>query len=444
MQPIRFIHAADLHLDAAFSGISREAPSDLALRLQRSTFTALTRLVELCERERPNFLLLAGDVYNAEDQSLRAQLAVHDACARLSRLGIPVFIVHGNHDPLSSRVNSLRWPDSVTVFGEEVEAVPVGGGENGEPLAVVHGVSHASARETRNLAARFRRGPENCAHIGLLHAAPGDADGSSRYAPFSQEDLVASGMDYWALGHIHDRREVCRRPLAMYPGCPQGLHINEAGEKGCLLVTMTPSGEGDWTAKAEFRPLGPVQWDILEVALDDPASEAEASPAVKCGGKESASPELSLDALEERLRNALDEAAEKLRPGCEALVVRLRLTGRTALDGALRREAVAADLLERLREPGEHVWIKDMEVLTRLPVERGELAGRDDLLGEIFRLGDAGRAAPEKLEALRREALEPLFGHSRLRKVLEPLTETEMNRLLDDAESLCMDLLEND
>lgn len=97
MQPIRFIHAADLHLDAAFSGISREAPSDLALRLQRSTFTALTRLVELCERERPDFLLLAGDVYNAEDQSLRAQLAVHDACARLSRLGIPVFIVHGNH-----------------------------------------------------------------------------------------------------------------------------------------------------------------------------------------------------------------------------------------------------------------------------------------------------------------------------------------------------------
>lgn len=237
MPPIRFIHAADLHLDAAFSGLSRDIPADFAERLRTATFTAFRRLLDLCERESPDFLLLAGDVYNQEDASVSAQLALRDGFRRLESLSIPVFFVHGNHDSLASRLRSVRWPGNVTVFGELPDAVPVFRKGEGTPLAIIHGASHASGRETRNLAALFRRTEACGLHVGLLHATPGDADGVARYAPFSQEDLKASGMDYWALGHIHDRREVCREPLAAYPGCTQGLHINEPGEKGCLLVT---------------------------------------------------------------------------------------------------------------------------------------------------------------------------------------------------------------
>ena len=180
MRPIRFIHAADLHLDAAFSGLSRDLPADLAERLRAATFTALRRLLDLCERERPDFLLLAGDVYNQEDASVSAQLALRDGFRRLEALGIPVFLVHGNHDPLPSRLRAVRWPANVTVFGEQVEAAPVFRGDETTPVAVVHGVSHASARETRDLAALFRRTDEPCLHVGLLHAAPGDADGDAR------------------------------------------------------------------------------------------------------------------------------------------------------------------------------------------------------------------------------------------------------------------------
>ena len=75
MHPIRFIHAADLHLDAAFSGLSRDIPAEFAERLRTATFTAFRRLLDLCERESPDFLLLAGDVYNQEDASVSAQLA---------------------------------------------------------------------------------------------------------------------------------------------------------------------------------------------------------------------------------------------------------------------------------------------------------------------------------------------------------------------------------
>ena len=148
MHPIRFIHAADLHLDAAFSGLSRDIPAEFAERLRTATFTAFRRLLDLCERESPDFLLLAGDVYNQEDASVSAQLALRDGFRRLESLSIPVFLVHGNHDPLASRLRSVRWPGNVTVFGELPDAVPVFRKGEETPLAIIHGASHASGRET--------------------------------------------------------------------------------------------------------------------------------------------------------------------------------------------------------------------------------------------------------------------------------------------------------
>lgn len=502
MQPIRFIHAADLHLDAAFLGLSREAPKKLTDRLRNATFTALQRLLELCVRERPDFLVLSGDIYNQEDRSLPAQLALHDACVRLHELAIPVFIVHGNHDPLSSCLKTLRWPDNVTIFGEHVEAFPVfrrapqtqdaapdtrsatdrsvriGSSTTGTtgvtgapiaPIALVYGVSHATNRESRNLAARFTRtqgGTEPCLHVGVLHAMPGSsASDAERYAPFSQEDLVASGMDYWALGHIHDRREICRKPLTLYSGCTQGLHINEPGEKGCLLVTAQPEEDGGFTLTAAFRPLGPVVWLTLDVPLDDEndaphddkSAASEHADDIPSEAQEDTSPVadpddgLSLDTLESRLRSTLETASESLWPGCQAVIVRLRLTGRTGLDSLLRRNATCTELVDRLRDmpPGDplsepFVWVKDLDVRTRPRLDRASLLEREDLLGEILRMAEATREDTDSLLELRDAALGKLFGDSRARKTLEPLTETEMARLLDDAESLCMDLLEND
>ena len=93
MPPIRFIHAADLHLDAAFSGLSRDIPADFAERLRTATFTAFRRLLDLCERESPDFLLLAGDVYNQEDASVSARAregpSTRTERSRHSRSSIP-------------------------------------------------------------------------------------------------------------------------------------------------------------------------------------------------------------------------------------------------------------------------------------------------------------------------------------------------------------------
>ena len=208
MDIVRYIHAADLHLDTPFQGLAREAAQSghLSRIMQDATFTALERLFRFCEEKRPDFLVLAGDIYNQENYSAKAQLALRDGCRRLDALGIRVFMAHGNHDPLSSRLTAIHWPENVTVFGPDVESRLVE--KDGQPLALVHGISHAGSRENRNLAQLFRRDDtQSVFQLGVLHCTvEGEAKGD-RYAPCSLDDLGRSRLDAWALGHIHQRRQ---------------------------------------------------------------------------------------------------------------------------------------------------------------------------------------------------------------------------------------------
>lgn len=424
MDQIRYIHAADLHLDTPFRGLAQHTAQGghFARLLHDATFMALERLVTCCEREKPDFLVLSGDIYNQEDHSVKAQLALRDACVRLERLGIQVFIAHGNHDPLSSRLMSVSWPANVAIFGPELEVRPFE--REGRTLALVHGISHSHIKENRNLARQFRRDAnQDCFQLGVLHCAVQGEGTSDRYAPCSLDDLKASGLDAWALGHVHERNILSEKPFIAYPGNTQGLHINEAGPRGCLVATVSPHA-GGWSCTAEFRSLGPVQWEKLSLNLD----KAE-----------------QLDEAERLLCDSLAALGRDAPPGCEAIIARVTLAGSTSLDALLRKEGTTEDLAERLEHlagdtPG--IWLKDLLVDTRPLADSAELLHREDLAGETARLAESMRANDQALAELAERALEPLFGHTHLRKMLVPPDEQQIHSLLDESQRLCLDLLE--
>lgn len=422
MHPVRYIHAADLHLDAAFKGLAsvpRSPRSDpLRHALHEAGFTAVQRLFSLAEREQPDFLVIAGDIYNQEDRSIRAQLRLRDACEQLAAFGVRVFLAHGNHDPLTSRLHTLNWPANVAIFGSGPEHFPVTRGD--ETVAVVHGISHENAEEGRNLARLFERTPDSCFQLGVLHCTV-EGCKAERYAPCSLEDLAASGLDAWALGHVHERTVLHEKnPFVLYPGNVQGLHINERGERGCMLVSAVPSEDG-FSCSAVFKPLGPTLWEVCEVDITN------------LNG---------LDEVDAALREAAEKLAAEAPYGCEALVIRLLLTGRTHLDAELRRPAVLSDLAGRLGEITVRppIRIKDIEVKTRPEADMEILREREDLLGETLRLARAGRENTGTLRAL----VEPSCKHlpDKTRRILPALSDEECAQLLDEAERLCIDLLE--
>ncbi len=238
-----FVHAADLHLDTPFQGVGATAP-ELAERLRDASLTTLEKLVDLTIRRDAAFLLLAGDIYDGAERGIRAQFRFRDAMKRLADKQIPVFLVHGNHDPLDGWSAIRNWPENVTLFSSsavETKAVM----REGKRIANIYGISYGTRDISENLAVRFHREQGEGLHIGLLHCKAGGADEHARYSPCTADDLARAGMDYWALGHIHIRRIFqAGSALAAYPGSTQGRSFkpSEQGPKGALVVTASETG----------------------------------------------------------------------------------------------------------------------------------------------------------------------------------------------------------
>lgn len=427
METIRYIHAADLHLDAPFRGLCGEIGenSRLAGQVRDCTYAALDQLIRYCLSEKPDFLVLAGDIYNQEIHSVRAQLALRDGYEKLARLGIRVFWAHGNHDPADSRLGSVRMPENVTIFGTGVESHPLE--KDGRQVAIIHGISHASQREERNLARLFARsGNDDCFELGVLHCTVDGESKADRYAPCSLADLQASGLDAWALGHVHSMRELSRSPFVAYSGSAQGLHVNEQGQHGCLLVTARREN-GGWQCEPRFLPLGPVLWQVVEIDL---------------GGVD------DLGQAGNLIASALARIAEDASPIVRAIMVRLVLKGRTSLDAELRKAGTTADLGKELQEQsglGPEIRIRDWQIMTRALAGHGDSLGREDLLGETMRLLAGMRNDPALWEQVAGPALAPLLDNGNLRRLLpglDKLDEAGRHALLDEATRLCTDLLE--
>ena len=155
MESLRFIHAADLHLDSPFRGLANTSPK-LRNELQAATLGAFERVVDHTIQSKADFLVLAGDLYDSKDRSLRALVAFRRQMERLAERDVSVYIVHGNHDPLNGWGSEFQLPPNVTTFTGKPNTEPVI--RRGKEIARVTGISYARERVTENLAASTEAG----------------------------------------------------------------------------------------------------------------------------------------------------------------------------------------------------------------------------------------------------------------------------------------------
>jgi exonuclease SbcD len=431
IEPFRFLHTGDLHLDSPFEGLSAEAPPEVLALLRSATTDAWRAVVRTAIEARVDFVVVAGDVFEGASPTLLGQTRFRDGLAKLADAGIPSFVVHGNHDPLDGRswAPSLDFPGTVHRFGtDDVEAVPHL--RAGREIARIHGRSYPRAAVSENYALGFRADPAAPFSIGLLHANVGDRPGHANYAPCSVDDLRASGMDYWALGHIHQPGQVVADPPAIYCGIPQGRDPGELGPRGCYLVEVDAAGR----ATPRFVATDLVRWQPLEVAID-PLTDDEGL----------------IGACREAIGVALDAADGR------SLVVRARLTGRGALHTTLARPGYLDHLRELLNEERSltppFVWVESARDVTRPEIDLESRRNAPDFVGDFLRTAAVARRSrgstdPEEHERWRgllRSAVAPLFDESpRGRRHLaagRPSDAALATDLLAEAEALGVDLL---
>lgn len=416
MSTVRFVHCADLHLDTPFRGVSDVAP-DVGRALNEATFQSWTTIVDLAVREQVDFVVVAGDVYDSSDRSLRAQFRFRDGLERLAERGIPSFVAFGNHDPLSGWSNTLDWPEAVHTFGPEaVDNCPVI--RAGSTIATVHGISYPKEAVTENLSRRFERPDPSLPSVAVLHANVGGDTAHLPYAPATVQELSSTGFTYWALGHVHAHRVLrTDSPAIVYPGCSQSRQPNETGAKGCCLVTVA----GGRTPDVRFVPTDAVRFHQGAVDISACASVDAARRVVT-----------------EHCRVAA--AAADGRP----LVARLSLGGRTSLHRQLARAGAAPELVADLREElltfDPWVWLERLTVETQGTYDVGVQRQRQDFVGDLISVFDGLLSLSEDELGHLRDDLELELSSWGGRRYLHTLPPDEVRELAAQAMRRTLDL----
>jgi DNA repair protein SbcD/Mre11 len=407
---IRFIHAADAHIDSPMKGLEAHdgAPVDV---LRGATRRAFENLIQLAIDENVDFLVIAGDLYDGDWKDYSTGLFLRAQMVRLRDRGIPVYLIAGNHDAASVISRKLSLPENVHVFStrttESVEVV-------GRPV-VIHGRGFPNRAVPENLASDYPAAVMGRFNLGLLHTSLSGRCDHDTYAPCLETDLCQKGYDYWALGHVHQPQVISQSPWIVFAGNCQGRDAREVGPRGCRLVSVNDSLEVECV---EWRNLDVVRWQVLEVDLTGVAEDSEA-----------------LDLVTKSMASAISEAEGRLVAG------RIVLTGATPLHGSLHREKHIwhAELLGRAQDHGDHaIWIEQIKVSTSPVYSLAELAERDALTKIVLETLEEAKVELGNLPDEVREMLEVLPHEIRC----EVESEWDESRCTTTMEEVCAIVLD--
>ncbi|MBU8542245.1 MULTISPECIES: metallophosphoesterase family protein [Roseomonadaceae] len=354
---MKFLHAADIHLDSPMAGLQArgDLPPDLLRDVTRRAFAAM---IDLAIAEDVAFVIIAGDLYDGDWKDFSTGLFF---AAQMKRLARPCFLLRGNHDARSVITKDLSLPPNVREFSTRTCQTH----ELGELGIVLHGHSFPNRAVPEDLSLGYAEPRHGWLNIGVLHTSGNDPGEHETYAPCDPGMLRLKGYDYWALGHIHQRQVLAERPWIVFPGNIQGRHIRESGAKGCSLVTV----EDGQVVAVEHRAVDMLRWAMLEVeAAEDSALSRRIAEAVSA----------ALAAAEDR-----------------PLLARLVLTGEATPGLASDAERLAAECRNAAIEAGGEVHVEAVRLRTR--PSRSLAAGTLAPLRAAF---EAGLADPTRVAAL--------------------------------------------
>src|SRR6478609_166690 len=340
---MKFVHAADLHLDSPLAGLSKYEGAPVE-QIRGATRRALENLVKLCLSEQVELLLIAGDLYDGDWRDYSTGLFFAKQMAALRAGNVRVVWIRGNHDAASKLTAHLNLPDNVRELSHKKPDSLVL-----DDLGIaVHGQGFDTREVTTDLSLRYPEPKRGLFNIGLLHTALEGRAGHAPYAPCRLSALVDRGYDYFALGHVHTREVLSERPWIVFPGNLQGRHARETGSKGVSLVTV----EGEQVRSVEHRALDAVRWQVAEA---------------------DASSERTLDGVLERVRESLIAAVAQSDGRLSA--VRVRIHGASAAHEQLaaRLERVTDEVRALTLDLAAEAWLEKVELVTRPLAERVDL-----------------------------------------------------------------------
>jgi DNA repair protein SbcD/Mre11 len=370
---MRFIHAADIHLDSPLTGLSAypDAPAQM---LRSATRDAFTNLINEAIELQVDFVVIAGDLYDGGWKDHNTGIYFCREMGRLKKAGIPAYVKFGNHDAESEMTRKLVLPDNVHTFESRKAHTFI----IKELNVALHGRSFKDAATTENLAQTYPDPLPGMFNIGVLHTALGGQSTHANYAPCTLDELHAKGYQYWALGHVHEYQVWQGPSTVVFPGNLQGRHIRETGPRGAVLVTAEESG----VQKIERLFVDVLRWHSVNV------------DATTCNCLADV-----VHAINRELEGVIENS-----PSHMPSAVRITITGKTPVHGELfgmEAQLRAEVLASAAAIAPDRLWIEKVKTSTTASDETDAIRDRGDALADLQELFEEAQTDPEFLASLK-------------------------------------------
>jgi len=242
LKPFSFVHAADLHLGY----------SQYGLEARRQDFDdAFKELVDRTVQLKPDFLIIAGDLFHQARPSNHTLENTIRSFKRLKDAGIPVLTVDGSHDSAPNTITStILYPlDSAGL----IIHLPRHQGAcwSKKDCCYVYGIpTYHNRQKTQEALPKFmaENQPTPKAGVANIFVFHGAVDLPSVKGPFEAEILpeeLPNGFCYYAAGHVHERFVgKFKDGILVYSGCIETVGYDEAKyPKGFFHVKVNEKGE---------------------------------------------------------------------------------------------------------------------------------------------------------------------------------------------------------
>ena len=240
---LRLLHTADWHLGRRFPSFPEEAQK----KLSRARMDVIPRILDVARRHSVNAVLCAGDLFDDPEPESDFWQELAKRFRERGAQHPPVFLVPGNHDPLT--------PESIWAPGHAFrQALPhwVHVVDRDDftyelaPDAVLYARPCRSKAGENDLAMALpARDPgDERVRIGCVHGSTFDMDGYETNFPIQRDAGVERGLDYLAIGDTHSFRDVTESlPVpTVYPGAPEPTTFGESGAGHVAIVALFRHG----------------------------------------------------------------------------------------------------------------------------------------------------------------------------------------------------------
>ncbi|MCR4648449.1 MAG: metallophosphoesterase [Lachnospiraceae bacterium] len=232
---MKIIHTADLHLDSA---MKTHLDSEKASERKNELTLNFSRLCETAESLGVTGIIIAGDLFDTKSVSKKSAAAVLNQIIKFD--GIDFYYLRGNHDResfISFIKESGEIPANLHMFEDAWTSYVLNPESNGKKT-VLYGAEF-NGDNTNTLISLLNTDFENI-NIVTLHGQENEYSGKDKTEIVPISELRGKGIDYLALGHVHEYRlkTLDSRGTYCYPGCLEGRGFDECGDHGFVLLDI--------------------------------------------------------------------------------------------------------------------------------------------------------------------------------------------------------------